>query len=122
MRLIVDRNPGLLVERPSTCLTPLSMVNIGGPWSVKGLIANPIGSPNFWKPSTFGGEVGFNIIKQASMRNLFCNNMKDKKDCEKIKFTVPRGTPWVHIFVIRNIYNSGRNLYKCCNTSISLCI
>ncbi|XP_076059748.1 prostaglandin G/H synthase 2-like [Oratosquilla oratoria] len=82
---------GLLAEKPSPSLTPLTMVNIGGPWSVKGLIANPICSPKWWKPSTFGGQVGFNIINTASLEKLFCLNMKTP--CQNIKFTVPEGTP-----------------------------
>ena len=67
-------------------MTPATMVNIGGPWSVKGLIANPICSPKYWKPSTFGGDVGFNIVKEASLEKLFCNNMKT---CPQIAFTIP---------------------------------
>ncbi|XP_047475523.1 prostaglandin G/H synthase 2-like [Penaeus chinensis] len=82
---------GLLAERPGPSITPLTMVNAGGPWSVKGLLANPICSPRYWKPSTFGGEEGFNIIKTASLEKLFCLNMKGK--CEGISFKVPQGTP-----------------------------
>jgi len=82
---------GLFAERPGPSVTPLTMVNIGGPWSVKGLIANPICSPKYWKPSTFGGEEGFNIIKTASIEKLFCLNMKGS--CQNIGFTVPEGTP-----------------------------
>nr|ADB65785.1 cyclooxygenase [Caprella sp. KV-2010a] len=82
---------GLLTEKDSPSLTPLTMVNVGGPWSVKGLIANPICSPHWWKPSTFGGDVGFDIVNSASLEKLFCNNMKSK--CKNIAFKVPRGTP-----------------------------
>ncbi|KAK7067762.1 Prostaglandin G/H synthase 1 [Halocaridina rubra] len=82
---------GLLAERPGPSITPLTMVNIGGPWSVKGLLANPICSPKYWKPSTFGGEVGFNIIQTASVEKLFCYNMKSQ--CQDIAFKVPAGTP-----------------------------
>ncbi|XP_066978739.1 prostaglandin G/H synthase 2-like [Macrobrachium rosenbergii] len=81
---------GLLAERPGPSVTPLTMVNIGGPWSVKGLIANPICSPIYWKPSTFGGEEGMNIIRTASLEKLFCLTMKSK--CKNIAFTVPEGT------------------------------
>uniref|UniRef100_A0A2P2I465 prostaglandin-endoperoxide synthase n=1 Tax=Hirondellea gigas TaxID=1518452 RepID=A0A2P2I465_9CRUS len=81
---------GLLTERDSPSLTPLAMVNIGGPWSVKGLIANPICSPHWWKPSTFGGDRGFEIVQTASLQKLLCNNMKS--GCEGISFKVPPGT------------------------------
>ncbi|KAB7496601.1 Prostaglandin G/H synthase 2 [Armadillidium nasatum] len=75
---------GLLAEEPGPSLTGLTMVNVGGPWSVKGLISNPICSPGWWKPSTFGGEVGFNIVKTASLKKLFCNNIKGP--CDHIAF------------------------------------
>ncbi|RXG68276.1 Prostaglandin G/H synthase 2 [Armadillidium vulgare] len=82
---------GLLAEEPGPSLTGLTMVNVGGPWSVKGLISNPICSPGWWKPSTFGGEVGFNIVKTASLKKLFCNNIKGP--CDHIAFSVPKNTP-----------------------------
>jgi len=88
----VEYYVGLICERPSPSITPLTMVNIGGPWSVKGLVANPVSSPKFWKPSTFGGEVGFDIIKAASLTNLLCNNMVNKTGCEHISFKVPPDT------------------------------
>lgn len=77
----------MIVERPGPSVTPLSMVNIGGPWSVKGLIANPICSPHWWKPSTFGGDIGFDIIKKANLKDLFCRNMKGSCDFD-ISFKV----------------------------------
>lgn len=39
-------------------------------FSMKGLMGNPICRPKYWKPSTFGGEVGFNIIKTTSLKTL----------------------------------------------------
>ncbi|XP_063844769.1 prostaglandin G/H synthase 2-like [Scylla paramamosain] len=83
----VEYYVGLVTERPGPSVTPLSMVNMGGPWSVKGLMANPICSPKYWKPSTFGGEEGFQIIKTATLERLFCLNMKT--GCQNIAFTVP---------------------------------
>nr|ADB65786.1 cyclooxygenase [Gammarus sp. KV-2010a] len=86
----VEYYVGLIAEKDSPSLTPLTMVNVGGPWSVKGLIANPICSPHWWKPSTFGGEIGFDIVNTASIEKLFCNNMVSK--CQDITFKVPPGT------------------------------
>ncbi|KAF2356542.1 hypothetical protein FHG87_012701 [Trinorchestia longiramus] len=79
---------GLFTERSGPSLTALTIVNTGGPWSVKGLIANPICSPMYWKPSTFGGEKGFEIVNTASLEKLFCKNMKSK--CQDIGMSVPR--------------------------------
>jgi len=63
-------------------------VNIGGPYAVKGMMANPISSPHYWKPSTFGGDVGFNIAKTTTIKDLFCRNMKTQ-ECNHIGFKIP---------------------------------
>uniref|UniRef100_A0A8B9TJR5 Prostaglandin G/H synthase 1 n=1 Tax=Anas platyrhynchos TaxID=8839 RepID=A0A8B9TJR5_ANAPL len=47
---------GLLLEKPQpNGIFGESMVEIGAPFSLKGLLGNPICSPEYWKPSTFGG-------------------------------------------------------------------
>ncbi|XP_059141342.1 prostaglandin G/H synthase 2-like [Physella acuta] len=79
---------GILVEkRRVKNLFGSTIVEIGGPFSVKGLMSNPICSRHYWKPSTFGGEVGFNIIKTATLKSLFCNNIKGP--CPLVTFRVP---------------------------------
>lgn len=83
----VELYVGLLAERPGPSVTPMGMVTMGGPWSFKTLLANPIYSPRYWKPSTFGGEMGMEIVKTASLKKLFCLNMKS--ECQDIGFTVP---------------------------------
>ncbi|KAM4578584.1 prostaglandin G/H synthase 1 isoform 2-T2 [Fundulus diaphanus] len=80
--------PGLLLEktRPSSIFGE-SMVEMGAPFSLKGLLGNPINSPEYWKPSTFGGETGFNIIKTSTLKKLVCLNTKW---CPYVDFHVPR--------------------------------
>ncbi|XP_074952857.1 prostaglandin G/H synthase 2 [Phalacrocorax aristotelis] len=69
--------PGLLVEQPRPgAIFGETMVEIGAPFSLKGLMGNAICSPEYWKPSTFGGKVGFEIINTASLQKLICNNVK----------------------------------------------
>ncbi|XP_006110924.2 prostaglandin G/H synthase 2 [Pelodiscus sinensis] len=69
--------PGLLVERPRPgAIFGETMVELGAPFSLKGLMGNAICSPQYWKPSTFGGKVGFEIINTASLQKLICNNVK----------------------------------------------
>lgn len=80
--------PGMLLENSHSSVTPFTMVNIGGPYAVKGMMANPISSPHYWKPSTFGGQVGFNIVKTTTIRDLFCRNMKPG-ECGHISFKLP---------------------------------
>ncbi|XP_074526136.1 prostaglandin G/H synthase 1 [Halichoeres trimaculatus] len=64
-----------------------SMVEMGAPFSLKGLMGNPICSPEYWKPSTFGGGTGFNIVKTATLKKLVCLNTKW---CPYVDFHVPR--------------------------------
>lgn len=79
---------GLLMEKRQTRnLFGSGIVEIGGPFSVKGLMSNPICSKQYWKPSTFGGDVGFNIVKTATLKTLFCGNIKGS--CPLVSLRVP---------------------------------
>ncbi|XP_031440816.1 prostaglandin G/H synthase 1 [Clupea harengus] len=79
--------PGLLLEktRPGAIFGE-SMVEMGAPFSLKGLLGNPICSPEYWKPSTFGGQTGFNLVNSASLERLVCLNTKR---CPYVAFKVP---------------------------------
>ncbi|XP_075944423.1 prostaglandin G/H synthase 2 isoform X2 [Anarhichas minor] len=84
----VELYPGLLVEKPrSNAIFGETMVEMGAPYSLKGLMGNPICSPEYWKPSTFGGSVGFNIVNTASLQRLVCNNVQGP--CPVASFYVP---------------------------------
>ncbi|XP_008070969.1 prostaglandin G/H synthase 2 [Carlito syrichta] len=79
--------PALLVEKPRPdAIFGETMVELGAPFSLRGLMGNAICSPAYWKPSTFGGEVGFKIINTASIQSLICNNVKG---CPFTSFNVP---------------------------------
>lgn len=79
--------PGLLLEktRPGAIFGE-SIVEMGAPFSLKGLLGNPICSPEYWKPSTFGGQVGFDIVNSATLKKLVCLNVKK---CPYVAFRVP---------------------------------
>ncbi|XP_035268543.1 prostaglandin G/H synthase 2 [Anguilla anguilla] len=80
--------PALLVEKPRpNAIFGETMVELGAPYSLKGLMGNPICSPEYWKPSTFGGKVGFEIVNTASLQKLVCNNLKGS--CPVVSFHVP---------------------------------
>ncbi|XP_072285550.1 prostaglandin G/H synthase 1 [Pyxicephalus adspersus] len=87
--------PGLLLEKthPNSIFGE-SMIEIGAPFSLKGLMGNPICSPEYWKPSTFGGETGFNLVKTASLEKLVCLNVKK---CPLVAFHVPKSDQESHI-------------------------
>lgn len=79
--------PGLLLEKcqPNSIFGE-SMIEMGAPFSLKGLLGNPICSPEYWKPSTFGGDMGFNLVNTASLKKLVCLNTKT---CPYVSFRVP---------------------------------
>uniref|UniRef100_A0A8B9XI09 Prostaglandin G/H synthase 1 n=1 Tax=Bos mutus grunniens TaxID=30521 RepID=A0A8B9XI09_BOSMU len=78
---------GLLLEKchPNSIFGE-SMIEMGAPFSLKGLLGNPICSPEYWKASTFGGDVGFNLVKTATLKKLVCLNTKT---CPYVSFHVP---------------------------------
>ncbi|XP_068430344.1 phosducin-like protein [Clinocottus analis] len=79
--------PGLLLERTREgSIFGESMVEMGAPFSLKGLMGNPICSPLYWKPSTFGGQVGFDIVNSATLKKLVCLNTRT---CPYVAFRVP---------------------------------
>ncbi|XP_061489998.1 prostaglandin G/H synthase 2 [Rhineura floridana] len=78
--------PALLVEKPRPgAIFGETMIELGAPFSLKGLMGNAICSPEYWKPSTFGGKVGFDIVKTASIQSLICNNVEG---CPLVAFHV----------------------------------
>uniref|UniRef100_A0A9J8CRH6 Prostaglandin G/H synthase 1 n=1 Tax=Cyprinus carpio carpio TaxID=630221 RepID=A0A9J8CRH6_CYPCA len=79
--------PALLLEktRPGAIFGE-SMVEMGAPFSLKGLMGNPICSPEYWKPSTFGGQTGFDIVNSATLKKLVCLNTKW---CPYVSFHTP---------------------------------
>lgn len=84
----VEYYPGLMLERTRPgAIFGESMVEMGAPYSLKGLLGNPICSPEYWKPSTFGGQVGFDIVNSATLKNLVCHNIKT---CPYVAFSVPK--------------------------------
>ena len=84
----VEMFVGMLLEkRRKRALFGPTIVDMGAPFSVKGLLANPICSPMYWRPSTFGGERGFQAVKTATLKKLFCNNIQG--ECPLVSFRVP---------------------------------
>lgn len=76
--------PGLMLEKPyEGAIFGESIVEMGAPFSLKGLMGNPICSPFYWKPSTFGGQTGFDIVNTATLQKLVCLN---SKTCPKVAF------------------------------------
>nr|ALG96654.1 cyclooxygenase [Simrothiella margaritacea] len=79
---------GLVMEKAAEkAKFGLGILEMGASYSVKGLMSNPICSPEYWKASTFGGQVGFDIVKHASLETVFCQNIRGK--CPHVSFELP---------------------------------
>lgn len=88
----MEMYPALMIEKPRPeSIFGETMVELGAPFSLKGLMGNAICSPEYWKPSTFGGKVGFDIINTASLSKLVCNNVRSP--CPIVSFSVPQSVP-----------------------------
>lgn len=78
---------GMLVEkRYKAKMWGLTLIETIASYSLRSVYANAIGSPEFWKESTFGGKVGFDIVKSARMEDIACRVIKG---CPKLQFQVP---------------------------------
>lgn len=49
----------------------------------KAVVTHPLNSVPFKKKLTFGSKTGWNIVKNAKIHSLICNNVDDKRLCER---------------------------------------
>jgi prostaglandin-endoperoxide synthase 2 len=88
----VEMFPGFFAEPTEAGgLTPETITAMGAPYSLFGLYTHPLSSPHWWKPSTFGGDVGMKIVTENTVEDFVCRNLYLKKGekCPIVKFTVP---------------------------------
>ena len=78
----------------------VTMYDIVAPYAVQAFFSNPLLSPGYWKPSTFGGEVGFEIVKTATLKKLFCANIPG--ECPPVYLRAPGDIPENNIANERN--------------------
>jgi len=82
--------PGLFAEkRREGGLFGETISNRGVPSTFQGVFGHPLLSPKVWKPSTFGGRIGWQLANRAddSLQDLVCRNTKGK--CPRAKLKVP---------------------------------
>ncbi|XP_071439267.1 prostaglandin G/H synthase 2-like [Hetaerina americana] len=86
----VELFTGIAAEKPRCSVLSQTQMALGGPYIIKSLLSNPINSRGWWKPSTFGGPIGYDIVKGATIKELICKNrMKSCKGEELLSFHVP---------------------------------
>ena len=84
----VEYYVGVVAEkRMDKAIMSVFMNDLMLPGAIQSYFANPIFSHHYWKPSTFGGQVGFNIVQTASLQKLFCENIPG--ECPPVFFRAP---------------------------------
>ncbi|KAL0276475.1 UNVERIFIED_CONTAM: hypothetical protein PYX00_004040 [Menopon gallinae] len=84
---------GVFLEKHPRSVLPPTMVYLAGPVVLKGVMESPLGSTALWRPSTFGGKTGFDIVQKATLRKLFCLNLKGNcKNNVWVSFRTPANT------------------------------
>lgn len=67
---------GILTEKKNYGNSPTATI-LANSFIVNSILTNPLTSKQSWTPETFGGSVGFDIVKSASIKSLVCNNLVD---------------------------------------------
>ena len=64
-----------------------ALTDIMSPSAIQGYFSHFLFSPHFWRPSTFGGEIGMDIVMETSLEKLFCRNIPG--DCPPVYLRAP---------------------------------
>lgn len=75
----VELLTGMLTEKSRRGILPTVTI-MANSLIVNSILTNPLASKDSWKPSTFGGNDGFDIIRSASIEKFVCNNLVN--NCE----------------------------------------
>lgn len=72
----VELITGILTESRSKYFVPTSSVMTNS-FIINSILTNYLTSKELWKPDTFGGKEGFNIVKTANIQKLIYNNLAE---------------------------------------------
>lgn len=70
----VELLTGILTEKSSYGVASTASF-LTNSFIINSILTNPLTSRELWKPDTFGGSEGFNIVKNANIQQLVCNNL-----------------------------------------------
>jgi len=80
----VELLTGMLTEKRRRGILPTVTVMVNS-LIVNSILTNPLASRDSWKPVTFGGYMGFNKVRSASIESFVCNNLFDNCDDLTVK-------------------------------------
>lgn len=81
----VELLTGLVTEKPKYGFASTVSIMMNS-FIVNSILTNPITSKELWVPDTFGGDDGFDIVKNANIKTFICNNLADK--CSDFKVSL----------------------------------
>lgn len=83
----VELLTGVLAERTKSGTVPTVTVMTDS-FIVNAILTNDLTSELSWKPKTFGGDIGFHMIKDSNLKSFVCGNLKDTCDGLEIQLYV----------------------------------
>lgn len=85
----VELFPGMMLEKSRPIgLFGQTLTVIGVMCAFQGIFGDPLVSPRWWSPSTFGGKRGWEIVNtKLTLQDLVCRNLNGA--CPTVSFTVP---------------------------------
>ena len=93
----------MLEKRRDVGLFSMTLTEIGIMRAFQGIFGDPLFSPSWWRPSTFGGKIGWQLVNaKVTLQDLICRNVKGR--CPTVSFTVPDEG---HI----DLHSHDRNIY-----------
>lgn len=79
----VELLTGMITEKSTNSVSTLMALT--NSMIINAILTNDLNKKNLWKAETFGGDIGFNIVKSANIETFICNNLVDKCDGLKVK-------------------------------------
>ncbi|VVC25788.1 Haem peroxidase,Haem peroxidase, animal type [Cinara cedri] len=81
----VELITGMLTEKRVNGVIPTATIMTNS-FIVNSILTNSITSKDLWKAETFGGDEGFDIVKNANIETFICNNLGD--NCNDFKVSL----------------------------------
>lgn len=79
----VELLPGMLTEKKVNGNSPTVTI-LANSFIVNSILTNSLASKKSWTSATFGGNIGFDIVKSANIMSLVCNNLDHNCDGMKV--------------------------------------
>ena len=85
----VEFFPGIMLEQTKPWgLFSTTLSHLGIVCAAQGLFSDILFSPKWWRPSTYGGKIGWKIVNtEVTVQEFICRNIEG--DCPELQFEAP---------------------------------